>query len=247
MLLCIFALFVFGSSPARAYLPPAHYLYAKIAEQKAKTPVTSVTLTLARPLTAGTEEILGTYTTSNWKPTSGGWPSLSLLFEADNDALIRAVSAFGLTVPKESDLLRVGKDQLSGLKDPPRPFYRVDRTMSLQRSRQTYAWVHSNKESGKAVWVEKDSFLPLKISGPCPAAATTLAWAKSGENKCELEFRNLYALKRGNLQSTRLTLWKDGLPVLFFTFERVAANRPTNAADQKLPVDVQEIAEIIFH
>jgi hypothetical protein len=233
---------------ASAYLPPAFYLYSRIAEQKGKAPVNSVILSISRPQAAGTEEVLGSFTLQNWKATEGGWPTLSILFASDSDALIDAVSAFGLSVASEKDLLRVSREQLYGLKDPPHPFYKIDKTMSLKRARQTYAWVHSNKEDGKSVWVEKDTFLPLKIAAPCPAGVAALPWAKAGDNQCEVEFRNLYALRKGNIQNTKITLWKDGVPLLFFTFDRVAAARSNQqVADSRLPAELKSIVETIMH
>jgi hypothetical protein len=237
-----------ASSAAHAYLPPAFYLYSRLAEQKGKTSVNSVTLSVSRPQGGSTEELLGTLSLQNWKATEGGWPTLSILFTSDSDALVATIAAFGLNVATEKELLRVSRDQLFAMKEPPRPFYKIDRTMSLRRARQTYAWVHSNKESGKSVWLEKDTFLPLKIAAPCPPEVATLPWAKAGANLCEVEFRNLYALRRGNVQSTRITLWKDGMPLLFFTFEKAVAARPGQSqADTKLPAELKAVAEAILH
>ena len=241
---------IFFSSPALAYLPPSFFVYSKLVEPKAKlTPVSGVAITIARPQSSGTEEILGSLSLPDWKSSPApGWPVLSLIFEGDQEALIQAIKNFGLSVPREHDLLRVEKEKLAGLKDPPNPFYKVDPGMSLKRTRQTYAWVHSDSASGKAVWVEKDTFLPLKVAAPCPSAATSLGWAKAGENKCEVEFRNLGALRRGNLQSARLTLWKDGAPLLFLTFDKLSNGKAAlPKADEKLPPEVKEIAETILH
>lgn len=238
------------SSPARAYLPPSFFVYSKLVEPKAKLPqVSGVAITIARPQGSGTEEILGALSLSDWKSSPApGWPVLSLIFESDQEALIQAITNFGLSVPREQDLLRVERDKLAALKDPPNPFYKVDPGMSLKRTRQTYAWVHSDSASGKAVWVEKDSFLPLKVAAPCPTVASSLGWAKAGDNKCEVEFRNLGALRRGNLQSARLTLWKDGAPLLFLTFDKLSNGKtPLPKADEKLPPEVKEIAETILH
>lgn len=233
---------------AFAFLPPAFFIYSKLTEQKPKNTVTGVALTVARPQTAGTEEILGTLMIPEIKPVPGGWPTLSLIFGTEQQALIQAVTAFGITVIPESDLLRVEREKLIVMKDPPVPFYKPDRTMSLKRARQTYAWVHSNAESGRSVWIEKDSFLPLKIAAPCPAGAVALAWAKAGDNKCEVEFRNLYALRRGNFQNARLTLWKDGAPLLFFTFDKLASGKTKPPpSDGRLAPEVKDIAEIILH
>jgi|GEM_PF-7071974 len=242
-------LFTLAPQNAQAYLPPAFFVYSKLVEPKAKTPpVTGLALTIARPQASGTEEILGSVVLPDWRAgISGGWPTLSLIFEGDQETLTHAVSQFGLTVLKETELLRIDKDKAASMKDPPHPFYKTDPNMSLKRTRQTYAWVHSNAD-GRSVWVEKDSFLPLKVAGPCPPGAATLGWAKAGDNKCELEFRNLGALKRGNFSSTRLTLWKDGMPLLFFNFDKVASGKmQLPKADDRLPAEVKEIAEILLH
>jgi hypothetical protein len=237
-----------ASPNAHAYLPPAFFVYSKVVEPKAKSPaVNGVALTVSKPQAAGTEEILGSISLTDWKSGSGGWPTLSLIFDGDQEALVRAVSSFGLTVLKETELLRIDKDKSAAMKDPPHPFYRTDPHMSLKRTRQTYAWVHGNAD-GKSVWIEKDSFLPLKIAAPCPSAASGLGWAKAGDNKCEVEFRNLGALKRGNFSSARLTLWKDGAPLLFFNFDKVATGKmQLPKADDRLSAEVKEIAETILH
>ncbi len=239
---------VIAPASAHAYLPPAFFVYSRVTEQKAKNNVTGALVTVARPQSSGTEEILGQLSLSEWQPVTGGWPTLSLIFNADHEALIRSVTAFGLTVAPETSLLRVERERISAMKEAPRPFYKPDRTMSMKRARQTYAWVHSNAESGKSIWVEKDTVLPLKIAAPCPAAAASLSWAKSGENKCEIEFRNLSALRRGSFQSARLTLWKDGAPLLFFTFDKtVSGKAKLSPTDGKLPPDVREVAETVLH
>jgi hypothetical protein len=207
-----------------------------------------VVLTVARPQAAGTEEILGTLSLADWIPAANGWPTLSLIFATDTEALLESVKKFGLTVIPERELLRVPKEKLVALKDPPEPFYMPDRTMRLKRTRQTFAWVHSDLKGGRSIWIEKDSFLPLKIAAPCPAAAASLSWAKAGENKCEVEFRNLGAVRRGNIQSARLTFWKDDSPLLFFTFDRLAgAKAKLPPSSGTLPPEVKEIAETILH
>jgi len=238
----------FLTALAHAYLPPAFFLYARLGEQKTKNPITGVTITVARPQASGTEEILGTTNVTTPEFVDGGWPGLSLIFHSDSGEVVRAVSAFGLQVAPERDLLRVDRSRLAGLKEAPDPFYKSDSTMSLKRTRQTYAWVHSSTDGSRSVWVEKDSFLPLKVMAPCPPEATNLAWVKAGDNKCELEFRNLFALRHGNLQSARMTLWKDGAPLLFLTFDRLASGKTKLLPpDGKLPPEVASIVQTVLH
>lgn len=243
------AIILFFPGLAEAYLPPAFYVYGSISEPRAKVPLPSVQISVSRPSGSGTEEVLGSLTVANWRSVEGGWPALSLLFSGDSDQLIQSVVAFGIPVAKETDLLRAGKDQVSAMKEPPRPFYKSDKRMRLKRYRQSYAWVH--KENAKSIWIEKDTFLPLKIQGPCPGAVTDLSWVKSGENVCELEFRNVYALRRGSPQNSKITLWKDGVPVLFFSFDRVVPPKSGGApglnAEHKVPPEIGAIADIILH
>ncbi len=237
-----------AASPAQAYLPPAFFVYQKIGEQKTKTPIVGAALTVSRPQAAGTEEILGTLTIPEWGPAQGAWPGLSLIFHPDGDAVVRAVTAFGLTVLPEADLMKVEKSRLAGMKEPPDPFYKPDPNMALQRTRQTYAWVNQNKDTGQSVWVEKDSFLPRKIAAPFPSQVSALPWAKAGDNKCELEYRNLFALRRGNYQNARMILWKDGTPLLFLTFDKLSTGKTKlPPSDGKLTDDVKAIVETVLH
>lgn len=230
---------------AQAYLPPAFYLYGQVAEQKAKTPSPALQLSVSRPLGAGTEETLGTISIPSWSPSQGGWPALSLLFTGDADGVIRSVESFGIPVTKEADLLRASREQAAAMKEAPRPFYKVDKLMGLKRYRQTYAWVH--RKDDKAVWLEKDTFLPLKIQGPCPGGVADLPWAKGNSNLCELEFRQVSSLRRGNAQNARLALWKDDAPVLFFSFDRISPKSGAGDAQSKLPPDIAGIAETLLH
>ncbi|RZA01744.1 MAG: hypothetical protein EOP11_17255 [Proteobacteria bacterium] len=192
---------------------------------------------------------MGSITLPSWAPSEGGWPALTMLFGSEKEQITRAVNEFGVPISRETDLLRANREQIANMKEPPRPFYRSDKRMGLKRYKQTYAWVH--KEGARSVWVEKDTFLPLKIEAPCPPQVNQLDWAKSGEGRCELEYRGIAAARRGNPQGSRMLLWKDGAPLLFFSFERVVMNKSAGASGLKLqstlPPGVQGIAETILH
>jgi hypothetical protein len=245
----LFAFFLF-STAALAYLPPAFYLYAQVAEHRGKGTIPASAITVSRPLPSGTEEVLGTLNLPGLAAEAvGGWPTLSLLFSSDGNALTQAARAFGLSVSKESDLLRASREQVAAMKNPPHPFYKPDPSVSLKRFRQTYAWVHSDKDIARSIWVEKDTFLPLKIEAPCPKV--DLSWAKSGENRCSVEFRNVYSLRRGNAGGGRITFLKNGFPVLYFSFDRLSAAQPngtmTLSSDAKFPEEIRALASILFH
>jgi hypothetical protein len=231
---------------AAAYLPPAFFVYAETAGHRGKGTIPGATFTVSRPLPSGGEEVLGNLTIPGSVAGAGAWPSMSLLFQGDADALLEAVRGFGLTIPKETDLLRATREQAAAMKEAPHPFYRTDPTMSLKRFHKTYAWVHSNKEGTRSIWIEKDTFLPLHIEAPCPVE---LSWTKSGENRCAVEFRNVYPLRRGTAAGGRIIFLKDGVPVLYFSFDRLSAagtEAPVVSSDAKNAEEIKALAAVLF-
>jgi hypothetical protein len=240
----VFLLLIALPNLAWAYLPPAFFVYSHIAEQRAKSTLPFLVITVSKPMGSGTEEVIGTFLLPPWQKEKGAWPSLSLLLQGDSEELMQSVSNFGIPVQKEADLLRANKEQVSAMKEPPKPFYRTDKRMGLKRFRQTYSWVH--KEAERSIWIEKDSFFPLKIEGPCPNEVAELSWAKAGENKCELDFRNILSLRRGTPQNSRITLWKDGQQVLFFTVDRMLNSKPSSSNFSGIAPEIQSIANQIL-
>jgi hypothetical protein len=239
----LFLQLLFGNSMAQAYLPPAFFIYSHIAEERAKAPLPHLIITASKPMGAGTEEVIGTFALSPWQKEKEAWPSLSLLLQSDPDELIQSVAAFGIPVQKENELLRATKEQVAAMKEPPKPFYKIDKRMGLKRFRQTYAWVH--KDGNKSIWIEKDTFFPLKIEAPCPAEALDLPWAKPGPNNCEVDYRNILSLRRGTPQNSKVTLWKDGNPILYFTVDRVLNAKPTSTPSG-VSAEIQSIANQIL-
>jgi hypothetical protein len=229
---------------AFAYLPPAFFVYSQIAEQRAKTQLPFLVITVSKPMGSDTEEVIGNFLLPPWQKEKGGWPTLSILLQGEAEELIQSVSQFGIPVQKETDLLRANKEQVSAMKAPPKPFYRLDKRMGLKRFRETYSWVH--KEADRSIWIEKDSFFPLKIEGPCPNEVAELSWAKAGENKCEVDFRNILSLRRGTPQNSRITLWKDGQRVLFFTIDRMLNSKPSGSNLSGINTEIQSIANQIL-
>ncbi|MGE3261446.1 MAG: hypothetical protein AB7K68_06685 [Bacteriovoracia bacterium] len=233
---------------ASAYLPPAFFIYAETAAHRGKGVVPGATFTVSRPLPTGGEEVIGNLTLPGLVAGAGSWPTLSLLFQSEEAPLTDAVRGFGLTIPREVDLLRASRDQAAAMKEAPRPFYKADPTVSMKRFHKTYAWVHSDKEGSRSIWIEKDTFLPLHIEGPCPKVE--LSWTKSGENRCAVEFRNVYPVRRGNTTGARITLLKDGVPVMYFSFDRLSAattGAPVVSSDAKYPEEIKALAAVLFH
>jgi hypothetical protein len=242
------ALLLFFPLTASAFLPPAFYLYSEVASHRGKGTVPGITFTVSRPLPTGGEEVIGGLTLPGLVSGPSAWPTLSLLFQSDDAALTESVRGFGLTIPKETDLLRATREQAAAMKDALRPFYKNDPTVSMKRFHKTYAWVHSDKDNARSIWIEKDTFLPLHIEAPCPAVE--LPWTKAGENKCAVEFRNVYPLRRGNATGGRITFLKDGVPAVYFSVDRLSAasNGPAVvSSDSKNPEEIKALAAILFH
>lgn len=240
---------LFSSAPTLARIPPSFFIYQQMAEQINRPSGTALLISVSRPVGSGNEELLGSKIISTWAPSPGGWPALSILFGASPEVITEAVVNFGIPVAKEQDLVRLSREQIRAAKDPVRPFYKSDSRMKLRRLRKSYAWVHLEGE--KSVWIEKDSFLPLKIEGPCPKEVSDLSWAKSDSGNCELEFRNVISARRGAPSNSRITLWRNGNPLLFISFDKIASGRPIDPAKNPTqPIassEVQAILENILH
>jgi hypothetical protein len=224
----IFTLFflLLQSSPAVAYIPPAFFVYEKVAEQRNKVPTPTLTLSISRPLQANTEEVLGSVVVpvgvNGPETPDQAWPGLTLIFSPEAQRIVGAIEAFGIPVSKETDLLRAPKEQLSAQREPPKSYYRPDERMALRRLRKSVAVVH--REGERSIWLEKDSFLPLKIVGPCPESILALEWVKGDSKICELEYRNIFSLRRGQ-QNGKILIWRGDQPVLFISVERSAPNK----------------------
>lgn len=247
VLFSAFLIGLFSSGVANAYLPPSFYFYEKISSTVEKTVPTGILLSVSKPLPGGNEETIGTFAVAPIAPATGGWPSLSILFLNDPEAIISSVEKFGIPVAREKDLMRATREQAAAMKEAPRPFYSRDKRMFLKRFRNIYAWVHAEgPEMAKSIWVEKDTWTPIKISAPCPEKIDSLPWLKAGANKCDLEFRNVSSLRRGNIQSAKITLYRDGTPALIYSFEKVFSKNQ-NPGETNLSEDVREISSLIFH
>lgn len=247
MKLLAFALPLLFPWLAQAYLPPAYHIYAEVAAHRGKGAMFGAAFTVSRPLPSGGEEVIGSVTVPGPMIGSGNWPLLSLLFQAEEAPLLEAVRGFGLSIAKETDLLRASRDQVAAMKEAPRPFYKTDPLVSLKRFNKTYAWVHADKEGARGIWVEKDTFLPLRVEAPCPPV--DLSWTKSGDNRCAVEFRNIYALRRGNSAGARIILLKDGMPAMYFSFDRLLPATNGNVVlngEAKYPEEIKALSAILF-
>lgn len=244
---------LFAGANAYAYIPPAFFIYSKIVSQREQATQPSLVLNISKPGSGGTDELLGSVTLPSWSRQEGAWPVLSLLFAAKPDDLIAAVRSFGIPVSSEEDLLRVSKEQAAAMKEAPNPFYKVDATMGLKRSAHGYAWVHTKPDDRRvAIWIDKDTFFPLKITAPCPEEVPDLGWAKSGDDLCEIEFRNISGLLRGRAQGAKFILSKDGQPLLFYSFERVvfpsAGQKPAlEASESRISDELRSINGALLH
>ncbi|MCO5142439.1 MAG: hypothetical protein M9962_05045 [Oligoflexia bacterium] len=220
--------FLFFTLPAFAYIPPSYFIYNKIAGEK-ETPFPTIKLSVTKPAAGGTEETLGTITISSIVIEENRWPVLSILFPSTQAQLKNSIKAFGLNIPTEKDLLIVPENQISQAKDLPKKLYKNDENIKLKRYGKSYAWVHRNAENKKEIWIEKDSFLPLRVQGDCPKELEDVLAKIDLSEPCSFEFRNQYSLKRGRYQQAKIILIQKDVPLLYFNFDKITTNKsPAN-------------------
>ena len=269
---------------AHAYMPPAFFLYEKLAEVR-NSPVQAAAfqLSIYRMRAGGTEEPLGEITQNLGASNDNEWPSLTLLISNDQAELVAAVQKFGLKVLDEQDLLITTKEKLEAMKQPPRRFYRKDPNVYLRRLSQVIAWVHAsttpNNSASKSFWMEKENFLPLKVEAPCPELlqdydpvlggfvadlsklpVDTTAGKKDALNptlrvsktpRCELEYRNVYGVRRMEFQAARLYIKRDGIALFQIRLEKILSTKnPENSANEntgKLDAKTRDLVSLFLH
>lgn len=170
-LIPLFATISLFASPARAYLPPSHFLIDAIARKHASlgkpvrlastlaagdASVSVVTLIDAQARVArtvllprgGTEELARV-------ERRGTWPlALALLFEKDAAELGAALKAEGVPVVAESELVEMSDEEER----------RAAETEWLGRFERRLAWVIGPRDPLRSqLWIEKDAFFPARF------------------------------------------------------------------------------------
>ena len=245
-LIAYFIFFLLGCSEARAYIPPAYFIYEQMAQPREKSSRYSYQIQVSKPVSpiSNMEENLITYVHEFPVPAEGGWPVLSLLFSSSSKEIETSVEKFGISTVSEDALLVAPKEEIIALKDTPKTYYRPDPQMELKRYKQSYAWSHveSNPATSgaRSVWMEMDTFIPLKITGPCPKQLDELPWILPGEGTCELEYKNVFSLKAAPKQTYKLVFSKNNAPALLIVIER------TNSKPSSPPLSENKIIEPLF-
>lgn len=139
------------------------------------------------------------------------WPTLSLLLEPSGQKLVQDFRTFGFALPDEKELLLVPPEKFKTMQDSPNPFYTQDKDISLHRYRNTYTWVCANPQNDRALWIEKDSFIPLELHAPCPDA--------TGGSECIVEFQNAWNMHE--TKNTRLIVKRDAKSLYLLKIDHV--------------------------
>ncbi|NUM88514.1 MAG: hypothetical protein HUU37_04845 [Bdellovibrionales bacterium] len=245
-------LLVLLSAEAPAYLPPAHLLAKRIAESHdpAKLVLAKVGVYRAGETASDADSLL-------WEehaliPLQGTprsperWPGLSILLESDPARLMEGLRRFGLAVVPETALLRHPLEKVRAMKDPPRPFYLPDPSMSFQRVGKRMAWVSTSADGARSLWVEKDSFFPIKLQGPCPASVEEISWANSSDLPCELLYESVTGLQNARGGKVSLLVRRNGQNLIRFRINRVFLNPAPELATEARAKDKEEKAERLF-
>ena len=229
---------LFASSFALAYVPPSFFLAEKITSgrEEISNLLAQVEVYHAAPSAKESDELLweqNVQLPANFSSDSP-WPGLSILAESDTDRLIAALKKFGLPMTSEEALARYRGDQLRSMKETPRPFYNVDPNMSLRRNGKQLAWVLTSQDGSRSLWVEKNTFFPIFLRGPCPKSVEEISWAKGGDEPCELHFESISGIKTSAVKRTAAILEKNNQPLIKFVIKKTVNNPSAQAVKEAM-------------
>jgi hypothetical protein len=208
------------SLSAEAYIPPCSFMLKKMTQDRPTKHGALVYVSIYKPAETdkASDVLLGEralFFNQEAAPQEGEWPALSLLLESNGERLVHEVRNFGLRLPEEKDLVRVHHDQLISMKEMPSPFYQQEHDVSLHRFRKNgYVWACEEPTQKTALWIEKDTFVPALLRGPCPEGM--------GEGTCSVEFQNAWNLPEA--KSARMVISKDDKIAYLVKVEHVIVN-----------------------
>lgn len=186
-----------SAAVAEAAIPPSYFIAEKIAKRKASLETAIVQVELIQPGSAA-EKIPGSrlwqgnifYDASrkNLSKDPSQWPLLAILLEPDPAKLMLSLKSFGVPMSREEDL--VNKRARADARANPEAdivFYKHEDSLSVRRWNDRLAWQIAGANS--KFLVEKDSFNPLMLSGPCPEGFGS-SFFGGGNEPCTIEFRH---------------------------------------------------------
>lgn len=242
---------LFGAELARASVPPSYYIAERIAKRKAAAELQTAILQIELLKPGNGQE--GASGAKLWQGnifynaarspsalTPGHWPLVALLLEPDTNKLMGNLRSFGIPMNREEDL--VNKRARADAKANPEAeivFYKKEETLSVKRwEAERLAWQIAKADASQKFLVEKDSFNPLALIGPCPDGLGSSFLG--GNEACALRFQNDV---NGTLQiPSSVTLRVGDRDVLIMKINRVILN-PSEKVVKDLVKNNQETVE----
>jgi len=207
-----------------AYLPPSHFIAQKIVDERTafNRAILQISILLPKENIKATEKLLWETKVTYDHSFQGAWPTTTLLLENSAEKIIQSWRSFELPAPAEADLVLYKKEDYENEKEIPSPFYKRDPSISLKRYKNRYAWVASSDTKEKSLWIEKESFIPLAMMGPCPKNINDVSSVSiSDSSKCELQFDRSLFSKNSASRVGKIILRHEEKPILIFKIEHL--------------------------
>lgn len=244
----LFALAAFASD-ALAYVPPSYFMADRLAKRRSGLESAVVQFEIFKPA-ADKDKAPATFLwkgslvyfsgKAGGKLSPGTWPVLETILDPEGNRVLAAWKSFGLPVNREEELvIRRGRASKEG--DDDGAFYRRENSLSIRRYENKIAWQLSDADQKKRLLIEKDSFDPVAMIGPCPAELTsTFLGAAREAQECALEFR--YEGGGGNALQTPATVWLkiNGHEFAYMKINRIQMNAPEKVLREAMKTNQSE-------
>lgn len=217
-------LFVCIAHSALAYVAPVHFQVQKITAGRPVFQNALIEITVLKPAqdNHSIDEALE-HTAIIYNPNAH-WPVLPLLLEANPTSLRGAWQAFGPLAPTEADLAIHKPEQLRTLENPPRPFYSENPQLSLKRFPGGIAFASTSDDGKNSILVDRDTFIPISVVGPCPQEVNSLSWIHSTGGQCHVDFERGFNFRIGLGRTFRFYLKNEKQNLLIFRIDSVKTN-----------------------
>ena len=239
-------------APSYAYVPPSHFIASKITQKKQSWNSVLITFSLLK-LKKGKQQKQELLWNSflvyhnmekqsvatnkemsakkeeeeeeEEKQQKDSWPLLELFLEKNPTKLIKSWKNFQLDVAQEEELALFTTEEIKSLGEIPKPFYRIEENASYRRLQNKVVWSYESKDKSRALLIEKDSFLPLMIFGPCPDGSTKIqnVFTSGAATACFVKFAYNSQWRKFSIPK-KSTLNINGRDILMLRIDSIIKN-----------------------